>query len=61
MLNATWIETFAVLAEEGHFTRAAQRLNMTRPTPPAHRRRPDRPGRAVPGGSVKLHRQGQLH
>ena len=31
MLNATWIETFTVLAEEGHFTRAAQPLNMTQP------------------------------
>lgn len=31
MLNATWLETFTVLAETGHFTRAAKLLNMTQP------------------------------
>ncbi|EYD71654.1 LysR family transcriptional regulator [Limimaricola hongkongensis] len=31
MLNAQWLESFAVLCETGHFTRAAQRLNMTQP------------------------------
>ncbi|WP_460275821.1 LysR family transcriptional regulator [Celeribacter sp. ULVN23_4] len=31
MINATWIDTFTTLAEEGHFTRAAQKLNMTQP------------------------------
>lgn len=31
MLNATWLQTFTVLCEAGHFTRAAQRLNMTQP------------------------------
>lgn len=31
MLNAQWLETFAVLCETGHFTRAAERLAMTQP------------------------------
>ncbi|MBY6113811.1 LysR family transcriptional regulator [Mameliella alba] len=31
MLNATWLETFTTLCEIGHFTRAAERLNMTQP------------------------------
>ncbi|AYD03954.1 LysR family transcriptional regulator [Neorhizobium sp. NCHU2750] len=31
MLNAQWLETFVVLCEAGHFTRAAARLNMTQP------------------------------
>ncbi|SDE06035.1 LysR family transcriptional regulator [Limimaricola pyoseonensis] len=31
MLNAGWLETFATLCETGHFTRAAERLNMTQP------------------------------
>lgn len=31
MLNAQWLETFVILCEEGHFTRAAARLNMTQP------------------------------
>jgi DNA-binding transcriptional LysR family regulator len=39
MLNATWIETFTTLAEEGHFTRAAQRLNMTQPGVSQHLRK----------------------
>ena len=39
MLNATWIETFTVLAEEGHFTRAASRLNMTQPGVSQHLRK----------------------
>lgn len=39
MLNATWIETFTVLAEEGHFTRAAARLNMTQPGVSQHLRK----------------------
>lgn len=38
-LNATWIETFTVLAEEGHFTRAAARLNMTQPGVSQHLRK----------------------
>jgi len=29
MLNSQWSETFVVLSEEGHFTKAAARLNMT--------------------------------
>ena len=39
MLNATWLETFTTLAEEGHFTRAAQRLNMTQPGVSQHLRK----------------------
>ncbi|TNJ43386.1 LysR family transcriptional regulator [Phaeobacter sp. B1627] len=39
MLNATWIETFTVLAEERHFTRAAERLNMTQPGVSQHLRK----------------------
>lgn len=31
MLNATWLNTFVTLAEEGSFTRTAARLNMTQP------------------------------
>lgn len=31
MLNAQWLETFTLLIETGHFTRAAQRLGMTQP------------------------------
>lgn len=42
MLNATWIETFTVLAEEGHFTRAAARLNMTQPGVSQHLRKLER-------------------
>ncbi len=42
MLNATWIESFTVLAEEGHFTRAAERLNMTQPGVSQHLRKLER-------------------
>lgn len=42
MLNGTWIETFTVLAEEGHFTRAAERLNMTQPGVSQHLRKLER-------------------
>ena len=42
MLNATWIETFTVLAEVGHFTRAAERLNMTQPGVSQHLRKLER-------------------
>jgi len=28
MLNAQWLDTFFVLCEAGHFTKAAGRLNM---------------------------------
>ncbi|SFR51321.1 DNA-binding transcriptional regulator, LysR family [Yoonia tamlensis] len=31
MLNATWLNTFMVLCETNHFTRAADRLGMTQP------------------------------
>jgi len=31
MLNSKWLETFTTLCETGHFTRAADRLNMTQP------------------------------
>ncbi|SNT22884.1 LysR family transcriptional regulator [Tropicimonas sediminicola] len=39
MLNATWLETFTVLCETRHFTRAAQRLNMTQPGVSQHLRK----------------------
>lgn len=39
MLNATWLETFTVLCEAGHFTRAAERLNMTQPGVSQHLRK----------------------
>lgn len=42
MLNATWLETFATLCETGHFTRAAERLNMTQPGVSQHLRKLER-------------------
>ncbi len=39
MLNATWLETFATLTETGHFTRAAEKLNMTQPGVSQHLRK----------------------
>lgn len=39
MLNATWLETFTTLCETGHFTRAADRLNMTQPGVSQHLRK----------------------
>lgn len=39
MLNATWLETFAMLCETGHFTQAAERLNMTQPGVSQHLRK----------------------
>ncbi|WP_349295686.1 LysR family transcriptional regulator (plasmid) [Thioclava sp. 'Guangxiensis'] len=42
MLNATWLETFVTLAETGHFTRAAERLNMTQPGVSQHLRKLER-------------------
>ncbi|MBT0956049.1 LysR family transcriptional regulator [Alphaproteobacteria bacterium KMM 3653] len=39
MLNATWLETFTVLCEQGHFTRTAERLNMTQPGVSQHLRK----------------------
>ncbi|MFW2587109.1 LysR family transcriptional regulator [Sagittula sp. SSi028] len=39
MLHATWLETFTTLAEEGHFTRAAAKLNMTQPGVSQHLRK----------------------
>lgn len=42
MLNATWLETFTTLCETGHFTRAAQRLNMTQPGVSQHLRKLER-------------------
>lgn len=39
MLNATWLETFVTLCDEGHFTRAAKRLNMTQPGVSQHLRK----------------------
>ncbi|MGJ8545504.1 MAG: LysR family transcriptional regulator [Sulfitobacter sp.] len=39
MLNAIWLESFTTLAQTGHFTRAAQRLNMTQPGVSQHLRK----------------------
>lgn len=39
MLNAQWLETFTVLCEIGHFTKAAKRLNMTQPGVSQHLRK----------------------
>lgn len=39
MINATWLETFTTLCETGHFTQAAQRLNMTQPGVSQHLRK----------------------
>lgn len=42
MLNATWLDTFITLAETGHFTRTAERLNMTQPGVSQHLRKLER-------------------
>ncbi|UWQ97417.1 LysR family transcriptional regulator [Rhodobacteraceae bacterium M385] len=39
MLNSTWLETFTTLCETGHFTRTAERLNMTQPGVSQHLRK----------------------
>ncbi|PJE37084.1 LysR family transcriptional regulator [Pseudooceanicola lipolyticus] len=39
MLNATWLQTFTMLCETGHFTRTAERLNMTQPGVSQHLRK----------------------
>lgn len=39
MLNAQWLETFVVLCETGHFTKAASLLNMTQPGVSQHLRK----------------------
>ncbi|MCB5200513.1 LysR family transcriptional regulator [Loktanella sp. TSTF-M6] len=39
MFNATWLETFSTLCEIGHFTHAAERLNMTQPGVSQHLRK----------------------
>lgn len=39
MFNATWLETFTTLCEIGHFTHAAERLNMTQPGVSQHLRK----------------------
>ncbi len=39
MINATWLDTFTTLAETGHFTRTAERLNMTQPGVSQHLRK----------------------
>lgn len=39
MLNATWLNTFTTLCETGHFTRTAERLNMTQPGVSQHLRK----------------------
>lgn len=42
MLNASWLETFTTLCQTGHFTRTAQRLNMTQPGVSQHLRKLER-------------------
>lgn len=39
MLNSTWLETFVVLCEAGHFTRTAEVLGMTQPGVSQHLRK----------------------
>ncbi|WP_340692984.1 LysR family transcriptional regulator [Hyphomonas sp.] len=39
MLNASWLETFTVLCETGHFTHTAERLSMTQPGVSQHLRK----------------------
>eukprot|EP00873_Tetraselmis_striata_P016785 jgi/Tetstr1/437049/TSEL_025809.t1 len=39
MINATWLETFTVLCETGHFTRTAEHLGMTQPGVSQHVRK----------------------
>lgn len=39
MLNATWLDTFTTLCETEHFTRTAERLNMTQPGVSQHLRK----------------------
>ncbi len=39
MLNSQWLESFVVLCETGHFTRAATLLNMTQPGVSQHLRK----------------------
>ena len=39
MLNSQWLETFVVLCETGHFTRAASLRNMTQPGVSQHLRK----------------------
>lgn len=39
MINAAWLETFTTLCETGHFTRTAERLNMTQPGVSQHLRK----------------------
>ncbi|KIN71827.1 LysR family transcriptional regulator [Sulfitobacter guttiformis] len=39
MLNANWLNTFTTLCETGHFTRTAERLNMTQPGVSQHLRK----------------------
>ena len=42
LINATWLETFVTLTETEHFTRAAERLNMTQPGVSQHLRKLER-------------------
>ncbi len=42
MLNSQWLETFTVLCEMGHFTRAAENLAMTQPGVSQHLRKLER-------------------